>query len=352
MGECGLCGQVHEPGHPHLTMFVRASSEDPTVEIAEETFEEAINDDDMYLGEAECQSCQAIDKRCMDHQMSVPMGRGCEVCMGVAKACSQHQMYKGSYEEAAENPGIKMEKGGRCAACPGPPACAGPDSCLYKAAGEAGSDEPTDIFNPKCPLCKAKGVPCGRHKPEGAMSKSSTRLQLNVEQVRKQPADVMEMASGMQEGNEPQISGTAKALQESLTDCLALGLITHQAHWVAKGDGFHPLHELLGSIYEDLDGIVDTLAERLAALDVAPAGQPMDIAKSSLAPMRPGFADTREVTAAVSDRMRQVIERLQKSRVATGSEDPVTENILQDIIAKLQKKLWLLRSNIESASRG
>lgn len=140
---------------------------------------------------------------------------------------------------------------------------------------------------------------------------------------------------------------TTDALQKSLTDLLALSLIVHQGHWAAKGDGFHPLHELLGTIYEDVSGLVDAVAERMATLDVAPAGQVADVAKSSLNPLPGGFVDTRKVIVEVSDRMATVVATLDAARKAAEGDDPVTENMLQDMIAGMQKLHWLLRSHIK-----
>lgn len=143
---------------------------------------------------------------------------------------------------------------------------------------------------------------------------------------------------------------TTAALQKCLTDLLALSLIVHQGHWAAKGDGFHPLHLLLGTIYDEVNEIVDTVAERMATLDVAPAGQVADVSKSSLAPLPGGFVDTRKVIVEVSDRMGSVVKTLDDTRKVAGGEDPVTENMLQDMIRDVQKLQWLLRSNAESAS--
>lgn len=136
-----------------------------------------------------------------------------------------------------------------------------------------------------------------------------------------------------------------EGLQASLRDLLALHLIIHQGHWVAKGSGFHPLHMLLGSIYEVVGDVIDDVAERMAQLNDAPAGQAVNVAESQLEPLPDGFIDTEEVISAVSERMNQANNTL-RAGLGAASSDPVTENMFQDWVGRLEKQIWLLSSNL------
>jgi len=146
--------------------------------------------------------------------------------------------------------------------------------------------------------------------------------------------------------NGSQNSAVADALQKSLVDVLATALITHQGHWVAKGVGFHPLHMLLGSIYDTVNDMADPIAERMSQLDVAPAGQPSDVAGSSIKALPNGFVECEQVIRGVSEALDALNVTLRNAHNDVQGKDPVTENMFQDWIAVIDKQIWLLSFNL------
>ena len=143
-----------------------------------------------------------------------------------------------------------------------------------------------------------------------------------------------------------QNAAVAEALQKALVDTLATALIVHQGHWVAKGVGFHPLHLLLGDIYDDINDLADPIAERMSQLDVAPAGQPSDVAGSAIKGLANGFVECELVIRGVSEALDALNVTLRNSHNAVQGKDPVTENMFQDWIAMVDKKIWLLSFNL------
>ena len=55
-------------------------------------------------------------------------------------------------------------------------------------------------------------------------------------------------------------------LSSLLADEYVLSTKTRKYHWNVNGPRFHPLHEFLKTQYEQLDGIVDEVAERIPQL--------------------------------------------------------------------------------------
>ena len=141
----------------------------------------------------------------------------------------------------------------------------------------------------------------------------------------------------------------AEQLNTLLADEFILYTKTLKFHWNVKGKWFGPLHKLFNDQYEQLLEIVDIIAERVRMLGFDTAGslkEFLDLATLSEEPMVVK-TDTEMIELLLQGhehvirKIRDFIEKIRKTN------DSGLENVLQDIMAKHEKDVWMLRSHLE-----
>jgi starvation-inducible DNA-binding protein len=140
-------------------------------------------------------------------------------------------------------------------------------------------------------------------------------------------------------------------LQKLAFSCLDLGLLVKQCHWNARGVGFKPLHDFLDIVFDQLIDVSDDLSERMATLDFPASGDVVEIAKgSAVEAIEVEFIKPQAVVKQLTTRLKQVVKLFYTSieEISLTGKDPVTENMLQDMTQKLDKLLWMLRSQAEA----
>ena len=70
----------------------------------------------------------------------------------------------------------------------------------------------------------------------------------------------------------PPAAQLPESLNQVLADTYALMSLTHLAHWNVEGSGFFALHQAFQVQYEELFLAIDTIAERVRALDAYAIG--------------------------------------------------------------------------------
>ena len=132
------------------------------------------------------------------------------------------------------------------------------------------------------------------------------------------------------------------ALQDSLADLVDLSLIAKQAHWNVVGRNFREAHLHLDELVDLARGYTDDVAERAATIGVSPDGRAGTVAKTSgLPPFDEGWRSVDDVTAAVVELLAALIERFRERIAATGDPDPVTQDMLIGMTAKLEEAHWM-----------
>ncbi|MFE7837252.1 Dps family protein [Streptomyces sp. NPDC057474] len=132
------------------------------------------------------------------------------------------------------------------------------------------------------------------------------------------------------------------ALQESLVDLLGLSLIGKQAHWNIVGPRFRSIHLQLDEVVSTARTFADQVAERAAALGVAPDGRPETVAaRFDLQGPKEGWLRDTEVVRLVVEALETAIGRLRERIDATEEADKVTQDLLISITYELEKQRWM-----------
>ncbi|GAB1514980.1 Dps family protein [Actinophytocola sp. KF-1] len=135
---------------------------------------------------------------------------------------------------------------------------------------------------------------------------------------------------------------TGAVLQATLVDLIDLSLIAKQAHWNVVGQNFRSAHLQLDELVSAARQYTDEVAERANAIGVSPNGKAKVVVESSGLPDYPANWQTVEATvAAIVEILGAVIKRLRERIDATDKTDLVTQDLLIEIAAELEKQHWM-----------
>ncbi len=139
-------------------------------------------------------------------------------------------------------------------------------------------------------------------------------------------------------------------LQATLVELLDLALVGKQLHWSLVGPLFQPLHERLDVMVDAWRELYDTVAERAVTIGYFPDGQAEAIAAGSDLPRveRGPIADhaaVRDITGRLAD----VVERVRARMDRMGELDAASQDVLIEVLRKLEEQLWMSRVQLEGA---
>jgi len=145
-------------------------------------------------------------------------------------------------------------------------------------------------------------------------------------------------------------SDLAPTLQLLLVASLHLALQVKQAHWNVYGAGFRDLHRHLDDIAELLQDAADELAERAVILGSSPDGRLQSLVKTTpLADLADGPLLVDQATAFVAAQLVRVVELARERMDLLDSSDPVSMDLVVDIVGRLEKHRWMLMADFSSA---
>ena len=153
---------------------------------------------------------------------------------------------------------------------------------------------------------------------------------------------------GIAEKNLQQVSLTLNTL---LADEVTLYIKTRQAHWNYVGVNFSEMHKFFEDQYEQLDVMMDEVAERVRQLGHFAAGSLRDfIAIGRLTEEKTSFSDQKEAVSALLNDHETIIRSIRKEITDTGEKfkDPGTADFLTGILKQHEKMAWMLRSHLPS----
>lgn len=144
-------------------------------------------------------------------------------------------------------------------------------------------------------------------------------------------------------------ASSIEVLNARLADAIDLALITKQAHWNVKGPQFIAIHEMLDTFRAELDGHVDTIAERAVQLGGTAYGTSQVVAKDTkLAPYPTDIHKTRDHLAALIDAYATAAKSVREAIDETDEAgDADTADIFTAYSRSLDKFLWFLEAHTQ-----
>jgi len=141
---------------------------------------------------------------------------------------------------------------------------------------------------------------------------------------------------------------TAEQLTQVFNDNFVAYIRSHIAHVNIVGRNFTADHELLGKVYEDLQGQIDTIGELLRTIYEFMPDDPQAMLDDSHIPPMPMNGSALEMITAVYDDVKHLKECYEELiEVAELEEHDEIANYAQDRVLALGKLCWMLRVTLE-----
>lgn len=141
-------------------------------------------------------------------------------------------------------------------------------------------------------------------------------------------------------------------LKITLADNFIFAFKTHSYHWNVEGSDFSQYHDFFGGLYEDSDGMTDTLAEELRALDEYAPISIMElynyktISEDSAKPatLQDMLLNTTLANNALINNYKKLFD------VATAAGQDGLANLAADRMDKHNKHAWMIRSSMKTGA--
>lgn len=140
----------------------------------------------------------------------------------------------------------------------------------------------------------------------------------------------------------------ADRLNKLLANEYVLYTKTQKYHWNIVGKFFGPLHELFGKQYEALSIVIDTVAERVRALEHMALGTLAEFQEHATIKETPGKnPDDMGMIRDLLNDYETIIAQLRADiDLSTEINDMGTNNFLGGLLEQHEKTAWMLRAHL------
>lgn len=145
------------------------------------------------------------------------------------------------------------------------------------------------------------------------------------------------------------LSEVVRILNMLLADEFVLYVKTRNYHWNVTGLQFHDLHKLFESQCEELDGIIDAVAERARSMGGIAAGSLGEFSKLTRLKEQPAkFSECKVMLKDALEAHESIIRslRVDVETCATKHQDAGTTDFLTGLMEQHEKMAWMLRATL------
>jgi starvation-inducible DNA-binding protein len=138
-------------------------------------------------------------------------------------------------------------------------------------------------------------------------------------------------------------------LNQVLADTITLRDLYKKHHWQVAGHTFYQLHLLFDKHYEEQNGLVDTIAERIQSLGGISLAMAADVAETTIIPRPPRGRE--EVPVQIS-RLLEAHETVLKEartmarQAAESGDDGTNDVFVSDVIRTNELQVWFLSEHL------
>jgi starvation-inducible DNA-binding protein len=146
------------------------------------------------------------------------------------------------------------------------------------------------------------------------------------------------------------LAKVAHILNTFLADEIALYIKTRNAHWNVEGSDFHEKHKFFEEHYEELDEVMDEVAERIRMLGhYAPATLKAYLELTHLTEATRQKNDGAGFVKELLADHESIIIRLRENIKLTADElgDAGTSDFITGLVEKHEKMAWMLRVQLK-----
>ena len=145
------------------------------------------------------------------------------------------------------------------------------------------------------------------------------------------------------------LAEAARILSLFLADEIVLYVKTRNAHWNVEGPDFHEKHKFFESQYEQLDEIMDDVAERIRSLGhYAPATLKSYLELTHLSEQSREKNDSTGFARELLADHESIITRLRENinHFANNLHDAGTSDFITGLMETHEKMAWMLRASL------
>ncbi|MDE1765643.1 MAG: DNA starvation/stationary phase protection protein [Thaumarchaeota archaeon] len=143
------------------------------------------------------------------------------------------------------------------------------------------------------------------------------------------------------------LSSVADILKKLLSDEYVLYTKTRNYHWNVTGQQFNDLHKFFESQYEEIDDIIDEIAERIRTLGVMSIATLGEFTKNTRLKEEPNtYPDSKTMLRNLLGDHESVIRTMREDLETCTSkyQDAGTTDFLTGLMEQHEKMAWMLRA--------